>query len=139
MYHFSRSSAARCVAQLSPLSKTLRTPAAATARRMNSTRVYGGLKDQDRIFQNLYESYGKDLKSAERMGDWYKTKEILLKGDDWVRFLLFDCYFFLHKLQRRLCILCLEKLTIISNVCRLSTRLRLPVFEVAEALVSRLV
>ncbi|KAK9244635.1 hypothetical protein V1506DRAFT_540754 [Lipomyces tetrasporus] len=47
-------------------------------------RVYGGLRDQDRIFQNLYDGYGKDLKSAMRMGDWYKTKEILLKGDSWI-------------------------------------------------------
>lgn len=48
-------------------------------------RTYGGLKDQDRIFQNLYGHHGADLKSAMKYGDWYKTKEILLKGDDWVR------------------------------------------------------
>ena len=48
-------------------------------------RTYGGLKDQDRIFQNLYEHHGADLKSAMKYGDWYKTKEILLKGHDWVR------------------------------------------------------
>ena len=45
---------------------------------------YGGLKDQDRIFQNLYAHHGTDLKSAKKYGDWYKTKEIILKGDDWV-------------------------------------------------------
>lgn len=45
---------------------------------------YGGLKDQDRIFQNLYGHHGADLKSAKKYGDWYKTKEILLKGHDWV-------------------------------------------------------
>lgn len=45
---------------------------------------FGGLKDQDRIFQNLYGHHGADLKSAMKYGDWYKTKEILLKGDDWV-------------------------------------------------------
>src|SRR5947209_1549516 len=45
---------------------------------------YGGLKDQDRIFQNLYGHHGADLKSAMKYGDWYKTKEILLKGHDWV-------------------------------------------------------
>lgn len=62
----------------------------ALARRLLSTsvpraeRTYGGLKDQDRIFQNLYGKYGHDLKSAQRMGDWYKTKEILLKGSDWI-------------------------------------------------------
>ena len=47
-------------------------------------RVYGGLKDEDRIFQNLYGKRGADLKSAMAVGDWYKTKEILLKGHDWV-------------------------------------------------------
>ena len=47
-------------------------------------RVYGGLKDQDRIFQNLYGHHGADIKSAMKYGDWHKTKEILLKGHDWV-------------------------------------------------------
>ena len=46
---------------------------------------FGGLKDQDRIFQNLYGHHGADLKSAMKYGDWYKTKEIILKGHDWVR------------------------------------------------------
>jgi len=45
---------------------------------------FGGLKDQDRIFQNLYGHHGTDLKSAMKYGDWYKTKEIILKGHDWV-------------------------------------------------------
>ncbi len=47
-------------------------------------RVYGGLKDQDRIFQNLYGHHGADLASAKKYGDWHKTKEIIQKGDDWV-------------------------------------------------------
>ncbi len=45
---------------------------------------FGGLQDQDRIFQNLYGHHGADLKSAMKYGDWYKTKEIILKGHDWV-------------------------------------------------------
>ena len=45
---------------------------------------FGGLRDQDRIFQNLYGHHGTDLKSAQKYGDWYKTKEILLKGHDWI-------------------------------------------------------
>lgn len=49
---------------------------------------FGGLKDQDRIFQNLYGHHGADLKSAQKYGDWYKTKEIILKGHDWVRLLM---------------------------------------------------
>lgn len=47
-------------------------------------RHYGGLKDQDRIFQNLYGRYPPDLKHAKKMGDWHKTKEIVLKGHDWI-------------------------------------------------------
>lgn len=47
-------------------------------------KVHGGLKDQDRIFQNLYSRHDPGLKSAMKTGDWYKTKEIILKGDDWV-------------------------------------------------------
>ncbi|ODV90146.1 hypothetical protein CANCADRAFT_101698 [Tortispora caseinolytica NRRL Y-17796] len=56
----------------------------ATAADTSKPRVYGGLKDQDRIFQNVYGKYGSDLKSAMKMGDWYKTKEIILKGDKWI-------------------------------------------------------
>ncbi len=47
-------------------------------------RTHGGLKDQDRIFQNLYGRYPPDLKHAKKMGDWHKTKEILLNGHDWI-------------------------------------------------------
>ena len=47
-------------------------------------RRYGGLKDQDRIFQNLYGHHGTDLKSAKKYGDWHKTKEIIGKGHDWL-------------------------------------------------------
>lgn len=47
-------------------------------------RTYGNLKDQDRIFQNLYGRYPPDLKHAKKMGDWHKTKEIILKGHDWI-------------------------------------------------------
>lgn len=42
------------------------------------------LQDQDRIFTNLYGHHGADLQSAMKYGDWYKTKEILLKGHDWI-------------------------------------------------------
>lgn len=44
-----------------------------------------GLKDQDRIFQNLYGRHGTDLKSAMAYGDWHRTKDIMAKGHDWVR------------------------------------------------------
>lgn len=56
----------------------------ATVQEGTPKRVHGGLRDQDRIFQNLYGHHGADLKSAMKYGDWYKTKEIILKGHDWV-------------------------------------------------------
>uniref|UniRef100_A0A8V0ZN13 NADH:ubiquinone oxidoreductase core subunit V1 n=1 Tax=Gallus gallus TaxID=9031 RepID=A0A8V0ZN13_CHICK len=45
---------------------------------------FGSLKDEDRIFTNLYGRHEWRLQGALRRGDWYKTKEILLKGVDWI-------------------------------------------------------
>ncbi|XP_074854262.1 NADH dehydrogenase [ubiquinone] flavoprotein 1, mitochondrial [Carettochelys insculpta] len=45
---------------------------------------FGPLKDEDRIFTNLYGRHDWRLQGALRRGDWYKTKEILLKGVDWI-------------------------------------------------------
>ena len=42
------------------------------------------LKDQDRIFQNLYNDLGSDLISCQKRGDWIKTKEIIAKGREWI-------------------------------------------------------
>ena len=50
----------------------------------DAPRQYGGLKDQDRIFTNLYGRHDFGLKGALKRGDWYKTKEIILKGEDWI-------------------------------------------------------
>ncbi|KAJ3349843.1 NADH dehydrogenase [ubiquinone] flavoprotein 1, mitochondrial [Allomyces javanicus] len=47
-------------------------------------RAYGNLKDSDRIFTNLYGFHDWKLKGAMKRGDWYKTKEILLKGHEWI-------------------------------------------------------
>jgi len=47
-------------------------------------RRYGGLKDQDRIFTNLYCRHDHGIKGAMERGDWHKTKDILLKGDSWI-------------------------------------------------------
>src|SRR5579871_809825 len=41
-------------------------------------RTYGGLRDQDRIFQNLYSRLPVTIQSAKKMGDWHRTKDILL-------------------------------------------------------------
>lgn len=55
--------------------------------RQNSTdtKVYGPLKDEDRVFTNLYGRHDWTLKGAMARGDWYKTKEIILKGKEWVQ------------------------------------------------------
>ncbi|KAJ8952500.1 hypothetical protein NQ318_003296 [Aromia moschata] len=45
---------------------------------------FGYLPDKDRIFTNLYGKHDWRLKGAMQRGDWYKTKEILLKGQDWI-------------------------------------------------------
>lgn len=56
----------------------------ATVSEAPPVKHYGGLQDQDRIFTNLYGHHGADLKSAMKYGDWHRTKDIVLKGDDWV-------------------------------------------------------
>ncbi|KAG9469474.1 hypothetical protein GDO78_020452 [Eleutherodactylus coqui] len=65
---------------------------AVSAVRLNSTTPeqapkktkFGPLSDEDRIFTNLYGRHDWRLKGALSRGDWYKTKEILLKGVDWI-------------------------------------------------------
>ena len=42
------------------------------------------LKDEDRIFQNLYNDFGAELDSATKRGDWLETKEIFNKGRSWI-------------------------------------------------------
>jgi len=50
-----------------------------------SSRQYtGGLQDKDRIFTNLYGHHDFALKGALKRGDWYKTKNMLDKGRDWI-------------------------------------------------------
>lgn len=46
--------------------------------------VFGPLADQDRIFTNLYGRHDWRLKGALKRGDWYKTKQIVSKGSDWI-------------------------------------------------------
>jgi NADH-quinone oxidoreductase subunit F len=42
------------------------------------------LKDEDRIFTNLYGWESHKLTDAKKRGDWDGTKDILAKGRDWV-------------------------------------------------------
>ena len=42
------------------------------------------LKDQDRIFTNLYGFQSFGLDAAKKRGDWDGTKGIIQKGADWI-------------------------------------------------------
>jgi NADH-quinone oxidoreductase subunit F len=42
------------------------------------------LSDNDRIFTNLYGQHDWRLAGARKRGDWSGTKEIILKGRDWI-------------------------------------------------------
>lgn len=64
-------------------------PPAGTPPPQTKTK-FGPLADQDRIFTNLYGRHDWRLKGAMKRGDWYKTKEILLKGSDWIVSKLFN-------------------------------------------------
>jgi len=63
-----------------------RAPAAqaASAVLQSRARSYGDLKDEDRIFKNLYGLHDWSLKADMKRGGWYKTKEILAKGHEWI-------------------------------------------------------
>ena len=40
------------------------------------------LKDEDRIFKNLYNDLGWDIESSIKRGDWSLTQDIISKGKD---------------------------------------------------------
>jgi NADH-quinone oxidoreductase subunit F len=42
------------------------------------------LRDEDRIFKNIYGLQGADLASAQARGDWDGTAALIKKGRDWV-------------------------------------------------------
>jgi len=65
-----------------PLTVAIRTNATEVAQEKKS---YGPLKDEDRIFTNLYGRHDWKLKGAMQRGDWYKTKEIIQKGHEWIQ------------------------------------------------------
>lgn len=50
--------------------------------RFSAGRTYGGLKDSDRIFTNLYRDGDPYIKGAMKRGDWHQTKQILELGPD---------------------------------------------------------
>ena len=48
------------------------------------TRVYGGLKDPDRLFTNLYGTQDFRIGDAHKRGDWHRTKDLLCMGPEWI-------------------------------------------------------
>lgn len=69
--------------------RALSTPAAPAAAGQTTNipvqpKVYGGLKDQDRIFTNLYGEGDWRLKAAMKRGDWYRTKDFMCMGPEWL-------------------------------------------------------
>merc|ERR1712168_106045 len=60
------------------------TPATGAVTTVNQVRSFGGISDEDRIFTNIYGRHDWRLKGAMSRGQYYKTKEILLKGHDWI-------------------------------------------------------
>ena len=42
------------------------------------------LRDEDRIFTNIYGFHGADLEAAKSRGDWDNTADLIKKGRDWV-------------------------------------------------------
>ena len=38
------------------------------------------LKEEDRIFKNLYNEHGSSLQESLKINDWLNTKELISKG-----------------------------------------------------------
>merc|ERR1739846_148264 len=77
--------ASSVVRRANPLLKPIQGTLAAASSRSESTKTtFGNLPDQDRIFTNIYGRLDWRLKGAMQRGDWYKTKEIVQKGTDWI-------------------------------------------------------
>jgi len=62
----------------------LRQPFGICTVRLFSERTYGNLKDQDRIFTNLYGHGSPYLKDSLKRGDWYRSKDFIHFGRDWI-------------------------------------------------------
>ena len=42
------------------------------------------LKEENKIFKNLYNAHGWEIESAVKREDWNNTREIILKGREWI-------------------------------------------------------
>ncbi|ORZ17093.1 NADH dehydrogenase flavo protein 1 [Absidia repens] len=66
------------------ITRSFATEADPNANPITGKTTFGNLSDEDRIFTNLYLKHDYRLKGAMKRGDWYKTKELVLKGHDWI-------------------------------------------------------
>jgi hypothetical protein len=60
---------------------------ASSSRRLVASQPEGAaspLKDEDRIFTNLYGQRSPFLDGAKARGDWHRTKDLVAKGRDWI-------------------------------------------------------
>lgn len=67
---------------LSRAARVERPAALALTRAFSTGRVHGGLKDEDRIFTNLYCDGSPFLDGAMKRGDWYRTKDLVQLGPE---------------------------------------------------------
>lgn len=86
-FAFSRAALSRelseeMLSRASRAARTERRALLALGRAFSTARVHGGLKDEDRIFTNLYCDGSPFIDGAMKRGDWYKTKEIVQLGPD---------------------------------------------------------
>ena len=42
------------------------------------------LKEEDKIFKNLYNDFGWSREDSMKRDDWNKTKELISKGREWI-------------------------------------------------------
>ena len=42
------------------------------------------LKEEDKIFKNLYNDFGWTLEDSLKRNDWSNTKDIISKGREWI-------------------------------------------------------
>lgn len=66
------------------VTRSYATQADPNANPITGKTSFGSLSDEDRIFTNVYSKHDWRLKGALKRGDWYKTKELVLKGHEWI-------------------------------------------------------
>ncbi|KAM3589136.1 NADH dehydrogenase [ubiquinone] flavoprotein 1, mitochondrial [Umbelopsis sp. WA50703] len=66
------------------VTRSYATEANPNANPITGKTTFGSLSDEDRIFTNVYSKHDWRLNGAMKRGDWHKTKELVLKGHEWI-------------------------------------------------------